>query len=71
MIVLGRVTFLGTLCFSPRLSGKVRSQKVEDEDGDFGSELADPEVNSTMDADEVRVVVMFFVLSFCRFWLCF
>ena len=26
---------------------------MEDEDGDFGSELADPEVNSTMDADEV------------------
>lgn len=40
---------------------------MEDEDGDFGSELADPEVNSTMDADEVRVVVMFLVLSFVGF----
>ena len=44
----------------------MRSQKVEDEDGDFGSELADPEVNSTMDADEVRgVVVVMFFLVFC------
>ena len=42
---------------------------MEDEDGDFGSELADPEVNSTMDADEVRVVVMFLVLSFVFFFV--
>eukprot|EP00434_Breviolum_minutum_P038414 symbB.v1.2.034074.t1/scaffold4276.1/size42073/3 len=39
-----------------KVIGMVRSQKVEDEDGDFGSELADPEVNSTMDADEVEEV---------------
>ena len=45
---------------------------MEDEDGDFGSELADPEVNSTMDADEVRscdcgYVFLFFVLVLVGF----
>ena len=35
-------------------SAQVQSQKADEEDGDFGSDLADPEVNSTLEAEEAR-----------------
>eukprot|EP00435_Cladocopium_sp_Y103_P049491 s442_g14.t4 len=39
-----------------KVLGMVQSQKADEEDGDFGSELADQEVNSTLDAEEAEEI---------------
>ena len=45
-------------CFAFQLQlAQVQSQKADEEDGDFGSELAEQEVNSTLDAEEATVEI--------------
>ncbi|CAL1133052.1 unnamed protein product [Cladocopium goreaui] len=39
-----------------KVLGMVQSQKADEEDGDFGSELADQEVNSTLDVEEAEEI---------------